>query len=221
MKYPCNLIQDLLPLYHDGVCSRESIEIIENHLSECTACKEYYASLCEADEIVVKPQNEEQEMKKAASFQAVRKKLHRKQILMIAGFTVLLAVIVFTVVAVLKNSDQVISKDAVSVSLTEDGLIGKLKGSEADYFKVKRVETAADGQTKTYLFFSMSGTKWSELTTSDAVFSEYVLCPADKGAGQVDRVYYYTGDDTGIETMDEAALQEVINTSSLLWSKEK
>ena len=31
MKYPCSLIQDLLPLYHDGVCSEESNKIIEAH----------------------------------------------------------------------------------------------------------------------------------------------------------------------------------------------
>ena len=50
MKYPCSLIQDLLPLYHDGVCSEESNKIIEAHLSECSSCKDYYNSLCEADE---------------------------------------------------------------------------------------------------------------------------------------------------------------------------
>ena len=49
MKYPCSLIQDLLPLYHDGVCSEESSKIIEGHLSECFSCKDYYTSLCEAD----------------------------------------------------------------------------------------------------------------------------------------------------------------------------
>ena len=45
MKYPCSLIQDLLPLYHDGVCSEESNKIIEAHLSECSSCKDYYNSL--------------------------------------------------------------------------------------------------------------------------------------------------------------------------------
>lgn len=35
MKYPCKLIQDLLPLYHEGVCSQESHEAIEQHITEC------------------------------------------------------------------------------------------------------------------------------------------------------------------------------------------
>ena len=74
MKYPCSLIQDLLPLYHDGVCSEESSKIIENHLSECSSCKDYYNSLCEADEIFTVPQNAELEMKKSRVFSFNKKK---------------------------------------------------------------------------------------------------------------------------------------------------
>lgn len=39
MKYPCELVKDLLPLYHDDVCSEESKKIVEEHLSECDSCK--------------------------------------------------------------------------------------------------------------------------------------------------------------------------------------
>lgn len=38
MKLPCNVIQDLLPLYHDGVCSDESAGLVQAHLTECEAC---------------------------------------------------------------------------------------------------------------------------------------------------------------------------------------
>lgn len=220
MKYPCNMIQDLLPLYHDGVCSRESIEVIENHLSECTACKQYYDSLCVADGIVIASQNTEREIKKAASFQAVKKRLLRKQVLVVAVFFVLLAITMFATACILKKTDQVIAyEDNISVSMTDNNLIGRLQGNQADSFTVKRIEIAADGQKNTYLFFSMSGTKWDEITTSDNVFSEYVLCPADKGAEQIDRVFYYTGDYTSIENMNIEELQEVIDVSVLLWSK--
>jgi len=39
MKYPCDTVKDLLPLYHDDVCSASSRRIVEEHLSECPACK--------------------------------------------------------------------------------------------------------------------------------------------------------------------------------------
>lgn len=45
MKQPCNVVYDLLPLYIDGACSEESKEIVEEHLTECSACREKYAAM--------------------------------------------------------------------------------------------------------------------------------------------------------------------------------
>lgn len=39
MKLSCEVIRDLLPLYHDGVCSNESKIIVEEHLAGCEGCK--------------------------------------------------------------------------------------------------------------------------------------------------------------------------------------
>lgn len=39
MNVPCEVIQDLLPLYCDGVCSGKSREMVEDHLRTCENCK--------------------------------------------------------------------------------------------------------------------------------------------------------------------------------------
>ena len=39
MKYQCDMVRDLLPLYHDNVCSQASKEIVEEHIEECSECK--------------------------------------------------------------------------------------------------------------------------------------------------------------------------------------
>ena len=39
MKYDCDVIQDLLPLYQDKICSGKSRAVIEEHISECTVCR--------------------------------------------------------------------------------------------------------------------------------------------------------------------------------------
>lgn len=39
MKNECAVIEDLLPLYADGVCSQESRELVEEHLSRCETCR--------------------------------------------------------------------------------------------------------------------------------------------------------------------------------------
>lgn len=39
MKISCEIIRDLLPLYHDGVCSNDSKKLVEEHLAYCDSCK--------------------------------------------------------------------------------------------------------------------------------------------------------------------------------------
>jgi hypothetical protein len=45
MKTSCKIIEDLLPMYHDGICSEESSDLIEEHLRECPNCSQILASL--------------------------------------------------------------------------------------------------------------------------------------------------------------------------------
>ena len=45
MKTSCKIIEDLMPMYHDAVCSEESAALIEEHLRECPNCSQILASL--------------------------------------------------------------------------------------------------------------------------------------------------------------------------------
>lgn len=220
MNYPCHVIQDLLPLYLDGVCSEESKEIIEQHLSTCSTCQKYYAALREAEESAITPPAPEEELQKAASFRSVRKKIIRKQ-LMIAGVSfVVIAFIIFAAIGILKSSVNVVEyQDNISVSMVDGSLIGRLKGSQESYLKIIRTTTETNGEGKNYLFYYVSDNKWDAITTNSQVYSEYTLCSAEKGADQIDDVYYYTGDYTGIENMNSEELQTVIDESVLLWEK--
>lgn len=220
MKYSCELIQDLLPLYLDGVCSNESKAVIEQHLLECSACKEYYAAMRETNKLAAASHDEAQERQKAASFQAVKKRLLRKQVLITAASIIFLMLLAFIAASTLRRCVNIVDyKNNISVSMVDGSLIGRLQGSQETYLKMKQVSVSENGQQENYLFFYVSETKWDSLTTSSQVFSEYTLCPADKGADQIDYVYYYTGDYTGIESMSQEALRQVINEAVLLWSK--
>ena len=42
MKVTCKVIQDLLPLYHDGVASPDTAALVEEHLKDCEACQEVF-----------------------------------------------------------------------------------------------------------------------------------------------------------------------------------
>lgn len=45
MKYECELIQDLLPLYEEALCSDATRRAVEEHLCECEACRRLTAPL--------------------------------------------------------------------------------------------------------------------------------------------------------------------------------
>ena len=45
MKLPCEMVQDLLPLYHDGVCSQVSETLVKEHLAGCEDCGEVLKAL--------------------------------------------------------------------------------------------------------------------------------------------------------------------------------
>lgn len=49
MNISCEIIRDLLPLYHDDVCSSDSKMMVEEHLAYCDSCK---AELKAMDEVL-------------------------------------------------------------------------------------------------------------------------------------------------------------------------
>lgn len=98
MKYPCNLIRDILPLYHDGVVSKESEHAVEEHLGECENCKSYYKKMCQTDVLEEATFDEEITKKVAASYKEVAKTISKKVLKTILKSIVIIAVVVVGVV---------------------------------------------------------------------------------------------------------------------------
>lgn len=65
MNVSCDIIKDLLPLYHDEVCSDDSRAMIADHLSHCEHCRKELAAMDPLPMISQKEQNltEAREMK--------------------------------------------------------------------------------------------------------------------------------------------------------------
>ena len=49
MKYDCDVIRDLIPLYADDACSGKSRAMVEEHLQECPACDEMLKKIRETE----------------------------------------------------------------------------------------------------------------------------------------------------------------------------
>lgn len=98
MKVPCNIIEDLLPLYHDNVCSEESRAMVKEHLQTCEKCRTLLAMMDDNIEeaALVNDDRPIRAMKKAWD-RTKKKSFHRG---MRIGITVI-AVIALLVLAVL------------------------------------------------------------------------------------------------------------------------
>ncbi len=74
MKYSCNLIRDLLPLYCDQVCSKDSAEAVQEHISTCEECQNIYIGMQQN----VSMDSARYEKQQLASMQEVKKKIKKR-----------------------------------------------------------------------------------------------------------------------------------------------
>ena len=49
MKFSCSIVDDLLPLYLENICSEDSRVALEEHLQECASCREKLARMKSSD----------------------------------------------------------------------------------------------------------------------------------------------------------------------------
>lgn len=80
-KYPCNLIEDLLPLYVEGDVSDDTKEIVKEHLKECEDCR---LLLKEYSKEEIKIENFEDTLPKPNTFKVLIKRLRRWSVAIVA-----------------------------------------------------------------------------------------------------------------------------------------
>ena len=45
MNLTCKVIEDMLPIYYDGICSNETAALVEEHLKDCPHCRQILSNL--------------------------------------------------------------------------------------------------------------------------------------------------------------------------------
>ncbi|MCM1165405.1 MAG: zf-HC2 domain-containing protein [Lachnospiraceae bacterium] len=215
MNYPCKLIQDLLPLYHDGVCSGESRAAVEEHLAGCAECSRALENIRGAEGVSAAAEYD-RETQKADSLKRVKRKILKKQVLIAVGVLAAAVVVWFGASIPLKLSERAVKAENISVTVTGGNAVARLYGSFPSGMRIKNVEVAPD---KYYMFFGIEESLWDRLTTPNSRYTDMVLAYGEKGAADIERVYCYGGDLTGLETLSEEELNGVIEQSVLMWSR--
>lgn len=72
MKLPCDIVQDLLPLYDDDLCSQATREAVEEHLQKCNICGKQHTAVQELMEPEIKVEPETEKKATAKSFKKIR-----------------------------------------------------------------------------------------------------------------------------------------------------
>ena len=116
MTYPCGIIRDLLPLYIDDVCNEESKQAVENHLSECEKCRNYYESMKSTEGFVAKGNDNSEDMKMANNLKNVKSKINKKIRNIVLGAVAAMVFVIVGVTLLFNVALKEVSTDDVIVS---------------------------------------------------------------------------------------------------------
>ena len=116
MTYPCGIIRDLLPLYIDDVCNEESKQAVENHLSECEKCRNYYDSMKSTEGFVAKENDNSEDMKMANNLKNVKSKINKKIRNIVLGAVAAMVFVIVGVTLLFSVALKEVSPDDVIVS---------------------------------------------------------------------------------------------------------
>ena len=235
MKISCQIIQDLLPLYHDGVCSEDSKVMIEKHLQDCERCKDFLDTITnETFETHVNSNIEESRVK---SLKLLKKRLLRKNIIISLLSIVASIVILCGGNYLLFHNDHPIPYQAglVDVSMAEDEVIDiYFKGK--DYYKsyalTKSIKT--DGLEQEIVLIYFTETPWSkyfsnknDLDGNDISIGNNIIVDFINGerlsefSQPISAVYYLVADYREINSpnMSDEQFNQVMEDAVLLWKK--
>lgn len=84
MRLSCGIVQDLLPLYEDGLCGEESRAAIEEHLRECSSCQSLLSGMRALEE----PDHPAQASEDRAVLRAFRKIRRRWAVSLMAALLI-------------------------------------------------------------------------------------------------------------------------------------
>lgn len=74
MKISCEVIQDLLPLYVDGICSEHSKRLVEEHLLECEKCRKAIDDAHSVPDMIIQPEKQEKDTIVTSGLKKVRRR---------------------------------------------------------------------------------------------------------------------------------------------------
>lgn len=194
MKLTCKVIEDILPLYYDGICSEDSAALVEEHLKECSHCSQLLSDLG-ADIAISKTNTDDF---------APLKKLQKSYQKLKLGWYVAVLCILLLIPAVLSLgvwrlwpqsfSDLLSVSDSSITSISAYGMEQHLENgqTQTDAYRIDTIESPSDMSIEIIEILKSSGYRQD---FRNLLPWEISSVGADKNYdGQVAIVSFYTGD---------------------------
>lgn len=126
-KINCNIIQDLLPLYIDGIASEDTRILVEEHMENCVSCRKIYEEIQNDLLFPVKASETEAEKKELRSFKKflAKRRFYTISLSVMASLIFLIGVIAF------------MHKHITYINYEDAGITVFKETSDSVYYKTK------------------------------------------------------------------------------------
>lgn len=247
MKIHCNIAKDLMPLYIDDVLSEESNKAVEEHLTGCSDCREYYRRMHGPDLSETEAEAEEVlgRLDEAERLKRLKKSIFIKKIVTIAATAAAVVLIVIAADILIFHNPSYIAYEDTGIRMTEKGDMYV----EKPYYSYKGEFWGEDGEGNHVAIFFLTSSYYSrnwekvsetneqhvmrfhETQDPDAVDKVYYLPEKyvkenrldgffSTGRTIFDQIFRHSQDDEQMEAEMNKLIAEIEDEATLVWSAE-
>lgn len=150
----CNVIRDLLPLYADEVCSEDSREMVEEHLSTCQECKQGLEDYCYNTGLP--------EVSADVAMKKFKKKMNKKNLKKIVVSVIVCLAVIFSGAYVLFIPEFTVpySEDLMTAKIPVDGGID-VWVNLPNYTQVYSMTTSSETDDEFDIYLTVTRNLWS------------------------------------------------------------
>lgn len=229
MRITCDVIQDLMPSYIDGILSEDSRALVEEHMGTCQECRKML-------EIMKEEQGKEQNQMRssAATLKKIRKKLIVRRVL-----TATVAVILTLIVAAAGYNHWYFNEKYMTLENSGMYVKDNCLYSSNNLINRMKVQYTEDGRTEFVYAIDAPYAGTLELKGDDMLLQDFSkkteeVSPEDDSTPETVTEVYYMSAEAGKKSLElteleakgdldaaEKIVDEMKQESKLIWSEQE